>query len=68
LHELRVKIAHLAKGRTVLSESEKAGLVDHMNQMFPETKLNFLLINSADPVAKELAGEREKTGSESSLQ
>ncbi|MCI0661976.1 MAG: MBL fold metallo-hydrolase [Acidobacteria bacterium] len=62
LHELRVKIADIAKGKTELSESEKAELVEHMNQMFPETKLNFLLINSADPVAKELAREREGTG------
>jgi len=63
LHELRVKIADLAKGKTELSEMEKAELVEHMNRMFPDTKLNFLLINSADPVAKELAGEREGNGS-----
>jgi hypothetical protein len=68
LHELRTKIADFAQGKTELSDSEKAELVEHMNKMFPDTKLNFLLINSADPVAKELAREREETGSKSSLQ
>src|SRR5262245_5398628 len=68
LHELRIKIADFAKGKTELPDSEKAELVEHMNRMFPDTKLNFFLINSADPVAKELAREREVTGSKSSLQ
>jgi hypothetical protein len=36
-----------------------------MNWKFPDTKLNFFLINSADPVAKELAREREGTGAKS---
>jgi glyoxylase-like metal-dependent hydrolase (beta-lactamase superfamily II) len=65
LHELRAKIAHFAKGKTQLSDSEKGELVDHMNLKFPDTKLNFLLINSADPVAQELAREREGTGGKS---
>jgi hypothetical protein len=61
LHELRAKIADFAKGKTELAESEKAALVEHMNWKFPDTKLDFFLINSADPVAKELAREREGT-------
>jgi glyoxylase-like metal-dependent hydrolase (beta-lactamase superfamily II) len=58
LQELRGTINNLAKGRTELSEDEKAELLDHMNGKFPNTKLDFLLINSADPVAKELARSR----------
>jgi glyoxylase-like metal-dependent hydrolase (beta-lactamase superfamily II) len=58
LQELRGTINNLAKGRTELSEDEKAELVDHMNGKFPNTKLDFLLINSADPIAKELARNR----------
>src|SRR5262245_24122184 len=58
LQELRSTIKNLAKGRTELSEDEKAELVDHMNGKFPNTKLDFLLINSADAIAKELARNR----------
>jgi glyoxylase-like metal-dependent hydrolase (beta-lactamase superfamily II) len=58
LQELRGTINNLAKGRTELSEDEKAELVDHMNGKFRNTKLDFLLINSADPLAKELARSR----------
>jgi glyoxylase-like metal-dependent hydrolase (beta-lactamase superfamily II) len=58
LEELRSTINNLAKGRTELSDDEKAELVKHMNGKFPDTKLDFLLINSADPVAKELARNR----------
>ena len=61
LRELRTEIAALADGKTELSETEKAQLVQHMNEKFPDTKFDFLLINSLDPVAKELAGERERT-------
>jgi hypothetical protein len=55
LQELRGTINKLAKGRSELSEAEKTELVKHMNGKFPDTKLDFLLINSADPVARELA-------------
>jgi glyoxylase-like metal-dependent hydrolase (beta-lactamase superfamily II) len=57
LQELRAEIAAFANGKTELSEIEKAQLVEQMNEKFPDTKLDFLLINSADPVAKELAQE-----------
>lgn len=66
LQELRAEIAAFAKNKTELSESEKAQLVEHMNKKFPDTKLDFLLINGADPVAKELATARERTGQSSS--
>ena len=65
LQELRAEIAAVAKNKTELSESEKAQLVKLMNEKFPDTKLDFLLINSADPVAKELAAARERTGQSS---
>jgi len=58
LQELRGTINNLAKGRTELSEDEKTELVHHMNGKFSDTKLDFLLINSADPIAKELARNR----------
>jgi glyoxylase-like metal-dependent hydrolase (beta-lactamase superfamily II) len=62
LNELRAKVAAFANGKTELSETEKAQLVEHMNEKFPDTKMDFLLINSADPVAKELA-QQVKTAS-----
>jgi putative intracellular protease/amidase/glyoxylase-like metal-dependent hydrolase (beta-lactamase superfamily II) len=68
LQELRSAITALAKNNTELSDTEKAQLVEHMNQKFPDTELDFLLINSADPVAKELATERDRTEFSSSAQ
>jgi hypothetical protein len=56
----------LANGKTELSETKKAQLVAHMSEKFPDTKLDFLLINSSDPVAKELAAGREQTEHSSS--
>jgi putative intracellular protease/amidase/glyoxylase-like metal-dependent hydrolase (beta-lactamase superfamily II) len=61
LQELRAEIASFTNDKTGLSETEKAQLLEKMNQKFPDTKLDFLLVNSADPVAKELAAERERT-------
>jgi putative intracellular protease/amidase/glyoxylase-like metal-dependent hydrolase (beta-lactamase superfamily II) len=61
LEELRAEVASFANDKTELSETEKAQLLENMNRKFPDTKLDFLLINSADPVAKELAAQREGT-------
>src|SRR5262249_3719201 len=58
LPELRSTSTNLANGRTELSEDEKTQLVHHMNGNFSDTKLDFLLINSADPIARELARNR----------
>lgn len=56
LQRYRDAVGGIARGRSTLTEAEKAKLTEVMLAFLPTGKLTFLIANGADAVAAELAG------------
>jgi glyoxylase-like metal-dependent hydrolase (beta-lactamase superfamily II) len=60
LQRYRDAVGGIARGRSTLTEAEKAKLTDVMLAFLPTGKLTFLIANGADAVAAELAAGRSR--------